>query len=284
MSGFLYFVPRPKSDLVRDGRLIGDVLSAADVDLSRVLADVAAVPNECVVAEVRSGPDGRPGTILIPVPVHRQLPGKLAYDADSQVWMPRAPGASALPLTHIGWCRDDVPRPPDLERSQQIPGWEIRDAYGDAWSIPVARSPTNRRGNFPFAVHWDDAGKPYCGVSGRYQDFWQDSARLWDLVTAHAQPARQGLAILGEGFSDEDDAFVLDMVHRALQINYRVDRWALAAYDRVRPGWLTQVTASLIANAIVDMQAKRAWEEAQKKTATPSAAAGVSSTPGEAAD
>ena len=59
------------------------------------------------------------------------------------------------------------------------------------------------------------------------------------------------------------------MVHRALQINYRVDRLdAQAAYDQVRPGWLTQVTASLMANAIVDMHAKRAWQ-ARKKNSYP---------------
>lgn len=280
MPGFLYFLARPKADLIHDGCLSTAVLQ--DHGLAGVLADVVAVPKQCVVAEVRSGPGGVAGCLLTPVPVHGDLPRQLAYDADAQVWLPR----HTSPASHcsIGWHRDAVPRPVDLERSQPIPGWEIRDAYGDTWSIPVARSPANRRGNFPFAVHWDDAWKPYCGVSGRYEQFWQDSARLWDLVAAHAQPAREGLAILGEGFTDEDDAFVLDMVHRALAINYRVAHAELAAYDRVRPGWLTQVTASLIANAIVDMHAKRAWAEAQKKTAIPSAPAGVSSTPGDRVD
>ena len=272
MPGFLYFLPQPKSDVVRDGRLTLSVL--ADAGLSDVLLDVSAVPKECVVAECRTGPDGQAGCVLIPVPGHRELSGKLGYDPESQVWRP------AGPACHIGWYRDANPRPTDLERGQQIAGWEIRDAYGDTWSIPVARGINNRRGNFPFAVQWTD-GKPVCGVSGRYQQFWADSARLWDLVAAHAQPARGGLAIIGEGFSDEDDQFVIDMVHRALQVNYRVDAWALAAYDQVRPGWLTQVTASLIANAVVDMHGKRAWDDAQKKTVIPSDPAGVSSTPGD---
>ena len=283
MFGFLYYLPLAKDTVVQDGRLAAGVL--ANAGLSDVLLDVSAVPKECVVAECRSGPDGKAGCVLIPVPVHRELPGKLGYDPDSQVWRPSGSGPSTLDSgLFLGWYRDAVPRPADLERTQQIAGWEIRDAYGDTWSIPVARGVNNRRGNFPFAVRWGDEGKPYCGVSGRYQQFWADSARLWDLVAAHAQPAHGGLAIIGEGFTDEDDQFLIDMVHRALQVNYRVDAWALAAYDQVRPGWLTQVTASLIANAVVDMHGKRAWDAAQKKTVTPSDHAGVSSTPGDPAE
>jgi hypothetical protein len=171
-----------------------------------------------------------------------------------------------------------------LERRNQIAGWEIRDAYGDSWSIPVARSPSNRRGNFPYAVEWDAAGRPSCAVSGRYASLWRDSARLWDLVAQHAQPARGGLAIIGEGFTEEEDQFVIDLVSRALAVNYRVDPMTLAAYDQFRPGWLSQVAASLMANALVDMHAKRAWEAAQKKTATPSDLAGVNFTPGDPDD
>jgi hypothetical protein len=279
MPGFFYFLPQPKDRVVADGRLLTGAL--ADAGLTDVLADVAAVPKDCVVAEVRTGPGagGVPGCILTPVPVHRELPGKLGYDADSQVWQKYGTHG-----TYLGYSRDALPRPVDLERTATIPGWEIRDAYSDGWSIPVARSVVNRRGNFPFAIRWAADGKPFCGVSGRYQGFWQDSARLWDLVAQQAQPARGGLAIIGEGLTDDDDQFVIDMVHRALQINYRVGPVELAAYDTFRPGWLTQVTASLMANAIVDMHAKRAWEDAQKKTAIRSAAAGVSSTPGDPDD
>lgn len=268
MASFLYFLPYPKSDLVANGAIRSGLL--AEAGLGELLADVSAVPKDAIITKCR-GPDATPGTLLIPVPGHRELPSKLTYDPDAQTWIRRTD------KTWLGWDNAAPPRPVDLERKELIPGWTVKDGYDDPWAIPVARSTANRRGNLPFAVHWDADGKPFCGVSARYESLWKDSARLWDMVTAGARPAHGGLAIIGEGFSDEDDAFLLGMVHRALAVNYRVDAPELAAYDRIRPGWLTQVAASLIANAIVDMHAKRAYEEAQKKTATRSEPAGVSS-------
>jgi len=55
---------------------------------------------------------------------------------------------------------------------------------------------------------------------------------------------------------------------------------AIAALSAIQGGWLTQVFLSLIVNALIDMRAKRCWEDAQKKTVIRSAAAGVNSTPG----
>jgi hypothetical protein len=89
--------------------------------------------------------------------------------------------------------------------------------------------------------------------------------------------------ILGQGFTDDEDQFLLDCAFRALSVNYRVDRHAIAALSAIRSGWLTQVFLSLCVNALIDMHAKRVWVEAQKKTVIRSAAAGVSSTPGEPA-
>lgn len=284
MSGFLYYLNEPKSAIVVDHRgqqqLAEGELRA--VRLLDTLSDALEVPKQCVACEVKHGPDGKPGTILYPVPIHGGLPARLGYDRERQRWESvELRGVRQTPVYWIGWYQDEPPRPADLERRERIRGWEIQDAYGDAWSIPVARSPHNPRGSFPYAVEYGPDYQPRCGVSGKYRRFWEESARLWDLVAAHAQPSQGGLAVLGEGLSAEDDAFALQIVHLALQVNYRVDLPTLAAYNLVRPGWLTQVTLSLMANAIVDMHARREWEAAQKKTVTPSEPAGWTSTAGE---
>jgi len=272
MAGFLYFLPAIKAAVVIDGRLSPSLLDR--YRLTNVLRDVGKVPNECIIAEVPTGPDDRRGVLLYPVPVHGDLPHPIAYAPNKQHWTAIGDGA------HIGYYSDAPPRPIDIERRRQIPGWEIRDAYGDGWSIPCARSARNARGNLPFVVRWDDNAAPYCGVAAEHAELWDDSARLWDMVLAGARDEHSGLAMIGDGFDDAEDAFLLDMAHRALAINYRVSPRELRLYDQARPDWMTQVTASLIANAVVDMQGRRQWEDAQKKTVTLSPPAGVSSTPG----
>jgi hypothetical protein len=280
MAGFFYYLPEPKTTVVNDGRLCPSLLDA--YGFAAVFRDVARVPDECVAVEIPHGPDNQRGTLLYPVPTHGQLPARLGYDAETQLWAPPPAAPNRLP-PRIGYYLDAPPTPVDLERRRQIPGWEIRDAYGDAWSIPVARSATNPRGNLPFVVNWDDNAAPYCGVAAEHRQYWDDSARLWDLVLAGAKDEHSGLAIIGTGFTAEEDAFLLRMAHAALGINYRVTSRELSLYNPARPDWLSQLTASLIANAIVDMHGRRQWEAAQKKTVTPSAPAGVSSTPGEPA-
>jgi hypothetical protein len=276
MAGFLYYVPLSRAALVRDGRLQHGLLPGW---LSDVLADVHDVPAQCVAAETTRGPDDGPGVVLYPVPPHGELPAALGYFPDRQTWR-AVPGGGGV---SIGWAIEDPPRPTDLERNERLDGWICRDGHGQQWVIPAVRAPHNPRGNLPYAIEFDESDRPICAVAGRHRSLWQDSATLWDWALTRGQPDREGMLILGAGFTAEEDAFLLACAFRGLGVNYRVDRHVIAALASIRSGWLTQVFASLVVNALVDFQAKRAWDEAQKKTGSPSAAGGVSSTPGEPA-
>jgi hypothetical protein len=271
MSAFAYYLPHTTiAAATHRGRLLAE-------HLPDVLQDCRAVPDQCVALDLVVGPDP-PGVLLYPKPVHGELPPRLGWLPETQTWRRTAAGI------WIGWETADPPRPTDLERTQQIPGYHVRDEYGEPWVIPIARAVDNPRGNLPYTVHWTADERPVCGVGPRFAAFWADSARLWDLVGRHAMETQTGLLLLGAGLTADEDAFVLDMVIRALQINYRVGPGELAALDAIRPGWLSQTAASLAANAIVDMHARATWDDAQKKTESPAVPAGVSSTPGGPAD
>lgn len=274
MSGLLYFIPGPKA-FVRDGRLNHQALPPS---IAACLADVHEVPGQCVAVDVTSGPDGQPGTVLYAVPTHGELPAALGYFPDRQTWRRLADTGAFL-----GWINDSPPAAVDLERRDQVSGYLVTDGHGQKWAIPAIRSPENPRGNLPFEVVFDDSDRPRCTVAGPHRKLWEDSATLWDWALTRGQPDREGLLILGQGFTDTEDQFLLDCAFRGLAVNYRVDRHAIAALSAIQGGWLTQVFLSLVVNALIDMRAKRCWEDAQKKTVIRSAAAGVNSTPGEPA-
>jgi hypothetical protein len=270
-------------DVVRGGRVSAETILR--FGLRDVLEGCTESPAHLVVLAATAGPDGRPGVVVWGVPPHGDLPAALQYSPDVQTWRPvRGDGAAddSPPLRYTGWITADPPRPIDLERPKQLQGWRIVDEYDQGWLVPVARAVDNPRGGLPWGVSWDAQDRPEIGVVGRHARFWERSARLDDMVRERGSEARNGMLILGEGLSEAEDHFVLEMVVEALALNYRVDRSVLAAYDQARPGWMSQVVCSLMANAIVDMAGKRLWEAAKKKTVTRPGRGGVSSTPGEA--
>jgi len=275
MAAFLYFVPQPRSAIVRDGRLQHVALPAS---LTGCLADVHHVPDQVVVTDVAAGPNQQPGVVLYAVPGHGELPQALGYFPERQFWRP-IPQNDAW----IGWITDSPPQPPDLERREQISGYLVNDGHGRKWSVPVVIAEDNPRGNLPFEVAFDDSDRPVCVVGGHHRQLWKDAGTLWEWALTRGQPTREGMLILGQGFTDEEDQFLMECAFRGLAVNYRVDRHAIAALSTAESGWLTQVFLSLLVNAAIDMHAKRAFEEAQKKTVSRSAPAGVNSGPGEPA-
>lgn len=275
MSGFLYFIPGPKT-FAQNGRLLHQALPAS---LAACLADVYDVPGQCVLVDVTSGPDGTPGTVLYAIPAHGELPASLGYFPDRQTW--RAVRGNEPAPYWLGWINESPPLAVDLERRNQIAGYLVMDGHGQRWAVPAIRSQDNPRGNLPFEVVFDEHDRPRCAVAGPQRPLWEDTAKLWDWALTRGQPDREGMMILGQGFTDDEDAFLLDCAFRGLGVNYRVDSHIIAALSAIRSGWLTQVFLSLIINSLIDMQAKRVWDEAQKKTVTRSDPGGVNSSPGE---
>lgn len=280
MAGFFYFVPRAKRELVSCGRLQHGRLPAG---LAGVLQDVHDCPAQVVAVETSAGPDGTAGTVLYAVPTHGELPAALGYFPDVQRWQP-CPDES--PDYWIGWLPDSPPQAADLERSQLVSGWYCTDPSGQRWIAPIVRSPSNPRGNLPYEVTFQRVNRqlrPVCSVSGPHRQLWDDTASLWDWAQTRGQPNQEGLLILSEGFSADEDAFLIDCACRGLAVNYRLDAEAIHVLSGVRPGWFGKNLVSLVINALIDYRAKLVWDEAQKKTVSRSDPAGVSSTLGEPA-
>jgi hypothetical protein len=277
MAAFFYFLPRAKRELIFSGRLQHGRLPAG---LASVLQDVHDCPAQVVTVETSAGPDGQAGTVLYPVPTHGELPGNLGYFQEAQTW--RA-CPDDTPDYWIGWLTDAPPLPADLERSQLVSGWYCTDPCGQRWIAPIVRSPRNPRGNLPYEVTFERVNrqlKPVCSVAGRHRPLWDDTGTLWDWALNRGQPNQEGLLILGEGFTADEDVFLIDCACRGLGVNYRLDLEGIGVLAVLQPGWLGKNFVSLIVNALIDYRAKLLWDEAQKKTGIRSDPGGVSSTPG----
>lgn len=277
MSAIYHWLPGiTEKDLVRDKRISPEIL--ARFELTDVLRDVDQVPKHAIVANVRSGPGGESGVLIYPRPTHGDMPPCVAWHDDRF----RVRDVQNSPRK-LCWLPESPPLPTDLERTAMIPGYSVNDAYDRPWQVPVAVAEDNPRGNFEWAVDWDTAGQTQIGVIGRHADFWRDAGRLSDLIDRKGSANHYGHLILCHGTTAEEDQFLIDMAIRALAINYRLDRHVLGCLNESSPGFATQIFLSLVANAIVDMHGRKAWEAAAKKNAGPAAPAGVSSTPGEPA-
>lgn len=283
MPGFCYWIPGlRKEQLVQGARVNARALQRG---LGEILQDVAECPADAVVCDV-SVWQNQPAGVWI-LPIRRGEPVEVRVGLQPELQEYRALVAGSKPCqtgqTHIGWYREAVPTPADLARRSQVPGYAVADVYGDHWEIPVARSPDNPRGNLAWSVRFT-GGRASTGVAGPQAAFWEAAGRLWDLIArAAGDDDTRGIAVLGAGFSAEEDQFAIDAVLQALAINYRVDGRVLEVYDALRPGWLSQTAVSLMANAIVDWHARRIWEAAQKKTVGPAVPGGVSFLPGDPA-
>lgn len=273
MSGVLHFLPVTPAEAVTADRLQLATLQRFGLGFLR---DALDVPAATICTAVAAGPGGQSGVILVPIADPTRTPSRVAYAPEVQQWhaVPRFEGR------YVGFMPAEPPLPCDLERPRQIPGYPVLDMHRNPWTIPVARQADQPTGYLPWAVRFGFDGSRALQVDDAYRDFWQKSARLWDWCHQHAVDGVEGLAPYGAG-TPEDTQFLLDMILEALQINYRIDEYVLAAYEAAHPGWLSQAVATWMANAIVDLDTHRAWLSAKKKAASPSPPAGTSSTPGE---
>lgn len=264
MPGFWYFVPGSSAaEFVVSEQLSRSRLAA--VGLDDVLADCRRVPDHVVLAYA-TGPEGQPGVLLYPVPVSGDVPKLIRCD-DSQTWKARSKGK-----LWIGWSTETPPAPADLERRELIAGYLVTDDVDRQWHVPVLRAVDNPRGRLNPCFTWDEDDRPTISVDRRFATLWADSARAWDLIDKASDAAG---AVLGQGFSAADDAWLFAYLLRTLAVNYRVGNRELAALDVITPGWLSQSTASVMLNSTVDLFKWKEFLAAQKKTPSQSEPAGV---------
>lgn len=257
MSAIWWYIPTEttKTAVVRD-ELSRAVL--ARVGLDRTLEDVRRVPDHVIAVDLDRGPDDSRGLLLYPLPTHGDKPAKLGYHADRQTWRQANQGRCWL-----GWETDSPPTPADLERRLLVPGYQIEDAAGQAWHVPVLRAVDNPRGRLGVSFSWDDDDQPRIGVDPRFAELWERSARAWDLID---KATTLDGATFAQDFGEEDDAFLLTYLLDCLAINYRTNNSVWSGVDRTHPGWLSQSVASLMLNATVDLFKYRSFLNAQKKT------------------
>lgn len=175
---------------------------------------------------------------------------------------------------YVGFWKAAPPVPTDLERPQQLPGYRV--AAGDhEWLIPVTARFDDSRAMFaaklPCYVDCDDEGK---WIEGEVLDVHK---HLWEI----GQPFRDDMMARLLGGPPAD--FTLDQLRDAavgyIQANYVVGQRELT----MMRGLTTESTLHGAILAANDAPTYWAWEEQQKKSASPAIVEDSITASGEAA-
>ena len=269
-AGFYHFLPVDAPALLdgdpTDATLNREVLE--QFGLADVLADVTHCPNHCVVTITDKGPNGQPGVVIYPKPSHGEDPRSFSYNANRQTWVP-VPGL-AEPKRYIGWDKDEPPRPEDLERQRNWPGYLVKDGHDRQWSIPVARSPRASLGILPCDFTFDASGKPITQLKPEYEPLWEAAGEIYDFF--HGDP--HGL---------ESDV-IIQHAAAALAVNYRVGTAELSALHAAGVGVLDTLTVQSIVKSLIDFDTEEEFKKKEPSDNTQPAGDGSNSTPGTQVD
>lgn len=276
MSAFFYFFESiTANQLAPSGRLDRGVL--LEYGLDDVLSDVRDVPDHAIITPTTKGPSGLPGVLLFPV-VNGESP-KIPAMHDGMQWSHSQIGNRKGPAPWIGILPAEPPRPEELLRSPNFPGYHVADRHGRSWSVPIIRGLDRPYGTLPTDFEWsDDDFTPRPVLRQRYQQLWDDSARVWDLCYESGTP--QQLA----------DPWVAGFVARLLSINHRVGPRELNILRSIDLAPFDAASIVDFASAAVDVHAVIEFTKSQKKTPTMPTVAesampgGTTSTPGTPGD
>lgn len=276
MSAFFYFLESiTPHELAPSGRIDRAVLASHGLD--DVLSDVRDVPDQAIITPTAKGPSGLPGVLLFPV-TPDSVP-KIPAMHDGQQWFHMQIGNRKGPAPWIGILPDSPPRPEELLRTPNFPGYHVADRHGRSWSVPIIRGLDRPYGTLPTDFEWgDDDFTPRPVLRQRYQQLWDDSARVWDLC--YENGTHQQLA----------DPWVASFVARVLSINHRLGPRELNIFRSI--GLPAFDAASIVdfASAAVDVHAVIEFTRVQKKTpnmptvAEPATPDGTTFTPGTPGD
>jgi len=243
MSGFFYFLPgMTPGDVAASGKPRHDAM--ANCGIADVLRDVEAIPDDAVLTEVHSGPNGKTGVCLYPKCGHADNPLTWTYNATRQQWI----DASGY---WIGWDREQQPQPVDLQRKCVLSDYSITDANGREWHVPCARSVDSQRSSLPveYAFAGDDLVRH---IAPAYMRLWKLSGQVLDHL-------RGGMA--------RDEAWLVRAALEVLQVNYRLAPPHITALQMMGLAVLTRTTVMAILFALVDNDLEQEVLE-QKKTST----------------
>lgn len=135
-STFLYYLPGvAKGDVtlteIERRGLAGRVGECFHVDPLR---------NSVQVSDVRGGPDGLHGVLVVAMPADGSVPHRSEYVADQQEWHEtQQHQVEGKPAYWVGYNRDTRPNPDGLVRLQTVSGYEHELPDGHVWSCPIIR-------------------------------------------------------------------------------------------------------------------------------------------------
>lgn len=253
MSGLVYFIETDKNALTED-----DVKAAG---LERVYRPGWG---QCAA---RDGPGGKVGiSVAFPAEHPEGAQARAAYKREDQEWF-KADGGRYW----IGYYKDARPRPVDLARVQQLPGYWLKMEDGELWQVPVARhfavgSP------LPVGIRLAANGAPEEVPLERFAAYSADAERIFRAVCTSGQ-VREAATEMGysaEWNGEEPELTLTDRMRwcaTAMGFNYRVTEWELSALQL-----LSTESMEAIERAIIDLPAfsevLRDWLE-KKQAGTP---------------
>lgn len=274
---FNYFIPgKTKEQLANGDKLDRDMLRACGIDalVPHERADVVRVPQHASVLDVKTGPDGAAGVIIAPVRVHLGPPDCF-YDPRLQQWDACRGGRYWIGYSQSflggGGPQIAVPSPQELERFEQLGGFEVLDARGQAWRVPICRAPKQdvEYGCLPQSYTLDaDTGEMQSHLQSDYLGLWELSGKIRDWYWSDAEPAED--ATPAEKAKHERPPFGKLVAYAAqlLGVNYRLSPVELNVLHKLGVQLLTQATVHAICQAAFGWEVREL--AAKKKPASES--------------
>lgn len=177
----------------------------------------------------------------------------------------------------VGFWNDAKPTPPDLARSQQLPGYDVLMADDVRWSVPVVRrfdvSKAELVSALPCYMECNDDG---VWGPGRVMEA---HSHLWELLTPFADDIISRMNTPDAESTDFTDSQIYDVVTTLLQANYVVGPGELSVMKAIplEAGWNRVILFAC------DFPTFWAWNEDQKKSSQPLASDAQNLTAGDAA-
>lgn len=252
MRTFFYFIPNRQALTPPDAAKLG-------------LAYAFERGIDC--AQTERGPEGLKGIVCAQQDSYDD--GQLGYHEKQQVWreVPAAPGAESR--VFVGYYRDALPGPQDLARKKQLDGWPLELGDDLTWSLPMARSYSERDQGGELDLIWyvNLPQRLELAADGRWcaTEILARYAPLWHLHEAWLR-WRTGTA------TDADRALFNDQGQTegavlCLQTNYRVGRVEASLLGLLTDEHVPAILDRLIDRPTWDGWAKKKMTQLMKSTA-----------------
>lgn len=222
MSQPLYFLPGLRAASADNIALRKGVLK--ERGLLDVFADVPFDHQPLWDLPAR-GPGDLAGALLCYQTPKGDMPTNQGYFPDQQKWSPVGDGS----LLWIGFDPADPPKPEEMARRKQYPGYAV-NLGEETWSVPVVRRPDGST-ELPCDMLWDATGKLQEPIKPAYESYWNESAEVARWFFEGEQPTRER---------------ALELAVKSLGINYRFGRNEQNAFRTIDREGLFLVLAATV--------------------------------------